>query len=343
MTAAAAPDLSLLPKAELHLHIEGTLEPELIFHLAERNRVPMRYSDVDELRSRYKFSSLSDFLALYYDNMAVLVSEADFYDLTRAYLARARSEGLRHVEIFFDPQAHTARGVPLEVVLAGLGEAARASQRDFGVSSALIPNFLRDRPLEEAMSMLSGLLGSDAPIVAVGLDSAEVGNPPARFAALFDLARASGLHGVAHAGEEGPASYVWEALDVLRVQRVDHGVRSMEDPALVDRLRDEGTPLTVCPLSNVVLGGFATLSGHPVAAMLSAGLHVTVNSDDPAYFGGYIGENYARVAATFGLDRAALAQLARNAIMAAFVGPARRAELLDELDRWEGSRAQLVG
>ncbi len=343
MTDASAPDLSLLPKVELHLHIEGTLEPELIFRLAERNRVPTRYNDVEELRARYKFSSLSDFLALYYDNMAVLAGEEDFYDLTRAYLGRARSEGLRHVEIFFDPQAHTARGVPLEAVLAGLSEAARSSQRDFGVSSALIPNFLRDRPLEEAMSTLTDLLRSDAPIVAVGLDSAEVGNPPARFAALFDLARASGLRCVAHAGEEGPPSYVWEALDVLRVQRVDHGVRSMEDPSLVDRLRDQGTPLTVCPLSNVVLGGFAALSGHPVAAMLSAGLQVTVNSDDPAYFGGYIGENYARVASTFGLDRAALAQLARNAIMAAFVGPARRAELLDELDRWEGSRAQLVG
>lgn len=335
MTTAAVPDLVDLPKVELHLHIEGTLEPELIFELAERNGLRLPYSEVAELRARYKFADLADFLALYYDNMSVLVEDVDFYDLARAYLARAGAEGLRHAEIFFDPQAHMARGVPIEAVLAGLGEATRSSERDLGVSSGLIANFLRDRPSEEAAATLSQLLRSGVPLLGVGLDSAEVGNPPSRFAALFDQARAAGLHCVAHAGEEGPPEYVWEALDLLRVERIDHGVRSMEDAALVGRLRERGTPLTVCPLSNVVLGGFASMADHPIVAMLDAGLAVTVNSDDPAYFGGYVGENYRQVATTFGLDRASLARLAGNAVEAAFVSPGRRGELRAELSRWE--------
>jgi adenosine deaminase len=336
ITEGPGADLATLPKVELHLHIEGTLEPELIFSLAERNRLALAYGDLEELRAKYNFANLADFLDLYYHNMSVLVTEADFYDLAQAYLRRAGTEGVRHVEMFFDPQAHTARGVPLRAVLDGLASAARDGERDFGVSAGLIANFVRDRPVEEAMATLDALLSSGVPIVGVGLDSVEVGHPPSKFAALFARARAAGLRCVAHAGEEGPPAYVWEALDVLQVERIDHGVRSMEDPALVERLKEAGTALTVCPLSNVMLRAFPSLAQHPLPKMLAAGLRVTVNSDDPAYFGGYIGENFRQVADVFGLQRTDLAQLARNAIEAAFVGVQRRRGLLAELGRWEG-------
>jgi adenosine deaminase len=336
MTSSSDLDLASLPKAELHVHIEGTLEPELIFELAERNHMAPPCGDVGELRARYKFTSLQDFLDLYYENMAVLRTEADFYDLTRAYLARARAEGVRHAEIFFDPQAHLARGVPIEAAFGGVRAALETSERDFGVTSGLIVNFLRDRSPAEAMAVLQRVLRLEVPVLGVGLDSAEVGYPPSMFSEVFSLAHASGLRCVAHAGEEGPPSYVWEALDVLHVARIDHGVRSMEDRALVERLAAEGAPLTVCPLSNVKLGVFPTLAHHPVVEMTKLGLQVTVNSDDPAYFGGYVCENYRQLAETFGLGRPALAQLARNSIAASFIDPARRALLVEEVGKWEG-------
>ncbi len=335
MTSTGELDLAGLPKVELHLHIEGTLEPQLILELAERNKLTLPYADVEELSTRYKFTSLQDFLDLYYENMAVLRTEADFYDLTMAYLARASAEGVRHAEISFDPQAHVARGVPLEVALSGVTRALEAGRRDRGISGGLIVNFLRDRPPEEAMEMLPQLLHLDAPILAIGLDSAEVGNPPSMFRSVFALAHASGLHCVAHAGEEGPPGYVWEALDVLGVERIDHGVRSMEDHALVERLAAEGVPLAVCPLSNVRLGVFPRLADHPIVKMLGRQLRVTVNSDDPAYFGGYITENYRQLVETFALDAAAVAQLARNSIAAGFAEPGRRAALMGELAAWE--------
>ncbi|HET9060513.1 MAG TPA: adenosine deaminase [Acidimicrobiales bacterium] len=336
VTEVVGADLIRLPKVELHLHIEGTLEPELIFALAERHGLALAHGDIEGLRAKYDFTDLADFLDLYYDNMSVLVTEADFYDLAHAYLRRASAEGVRHVEMFFDPQAHTTRGVPLQAVVEGLASAARYGETNFGVSTGLIANFVRDRPVQEAMATLDDLLGLDAPILAVGLDSVEIGHPPSKFAALFAKARAAGLRCVAHAGEEGPPGYVWEALDVLQVERVDHGVRSMEDPALVERLRETKTALTVCPLSNVKLRAFPSLAEHPLAKMLAAGLRVTVNSDDPAYFGGYISENFRQVADVFDLGRTELAKLARNAIDAAFVGAQQRRDLLAELDRWEG-------
>ncbi len=337
MTTAAGLELAALPKVELHLHIEGTLEPELYFALAERNKLSSPYADVDELRSRYNFASLQDFLDLYYDNMGVLCTEADFYDLTRAYLARANAEGVRHAEVFFDPQAHVARGVPIEAALGGVAGGLASGAHDFGVSGGLIVNFLRDRPPEEALEMLQQLLRLGTPILGIGLDSAEVGYPPSMFRSVFALAHASGLHCVAHAGEEGPPGYVWEALDVLRVERVDHGVRAMEDDALVERLAAEGVPLTVCPLSNVMLGVFPRLVDHPIVEMLGRRLHVTVNSDDPAYFGGYASENYRQLVDAFALDAGTVAQLARNSISAAFAEPGRRAALMAEVSAWEAA------
>jgi len=339
VTRAAKCDLASLPKAELHLHLEGTLEPELILELAERNKLPLPYSDAGELRSRYKFSQLQDFLNLYYENTAVLRHEEDFYDLTRAYLARASADAIRHAEVFLDPQVHAARGVPLEIALRGVSEALGSSVRDFGMTTGLIVNFLRDRPAEEALETLRQVLSLGVPVLGIGLDSAEAGNPPSKFSAVFALARASGLHCVAHAGEEGPPGYVWEALDILHVARIDHGVRSMEDDMLVDRLALEGTPLTVCPLSNVVLGVFPALAAHPIMKMLARGLRVTINSDDPAYFGGYVTDNYRQLVDTFGLDAKTVVQLAGNGITAAFVEEGRRSSLMQELTRWEADWA----
>ncbi|HTJ28581.1 MAG TPA: adenosine deaminase [Candidatus Limnocylindria bacterium] len=313
-----------LPKAELHLHIEGTFEPELIFALAERNRVRLPYASVDALRRAYEFSDLQSFLNLYYAGMAVLRTEADFAELAHAYLARARAQGVVHAEIFFDPQAHTARGVAFETVLDGLWSAVRESEARYGITSKLIMCFLRDRSAAAAMATLDQAVRYGERIVAVGLDSAEVGHPPAKFAQVFARARAEGWLTVAHAGEEGPPAYVWEALDLLKVARIDHGVRSLEDPRLVARLRDERIPLTVCPLSNVKLRVVDRLRDHPLRRMLDAGLVATVNSDDPAYFGGYVGDNYAQVAEALGLGDDALLTLARNSFEAAFLTAAER-------------------
>ncbi len=327
-----------LPTTELHLHIEGTLEPELIFDLARRQGTQLPFT-IDQLRRRYEFDDLQSFLNLYYENMAVLRSRHDFTDLTSAYLARAQRAGVRHAEIFLDPQAHTSRGVDLDVATGGVLDALAHSEAEHGISTALIVTFLRDRPPVEAVQVLEQLLAAGTPILGIGLDSAEVGYPPSLFTDVFDVARDNGLHLVAHAGEEGPPDYIWEAIDVLGVQRVDHGIRCLEDAALVDRLVADQIPLTVCPLSNVRLRTVDKLADHPLPRMLERGLLVTVNSDDPAYFGGYVDDNYRQLAATFGFDDATLAHVARNGVRAAFVDASRRAELDADIATWQAAAA----
>ncbi len=313
MTVTRA-QVTALPKAELHLHIEGTLEPELALELAARNGVSLRYRDVAALRGAYSFSDLSSFLALYYECMAVLRTAEDFAALASAYLARARADGVRRAEIFFDPQVHLSRGVPLTEVISGLRSAAAASAAAGGAGVGLIACFLRDRGPVDAARTLEALAGHADQLIGVGLDSAEVGYPPGDFAGVFAAARELGLHGVAHAGEEGPPHYVWQAIDLLGVARVDHGIRSVEDAALLRRLAADGTALTVCPLSNVRLRCVPTMAAHPLPALLDACVKVTVNSDDPAYFGGYIADNYLALASGLGLGLADLAALAANSV-----------------------------
>ncbi|MFD1657042.1 adenosine deaminase [Streptomyces caeni] len=326
-----------LPKAELHLHIEGTLEPELAFELAARNGVTLPYADADALRTAYRFEDLQSFLDLYYELMAVLRTERDFGDLADAYLARAAAQGVRHAEIFFDPQAHMARGVGMGTVVEGLWRALGGSQDNHGVSTRLIMCFLRDESAESAMETLEAARPYLDRIAGIGLDSAETGNPPGKFREVYEAAAALGLHRVAHAGEEGPPEYITEALDVLGVERVDHGLRCMEDPALVERLARERIPLTLCPLSNVRLRAVDALADHPLAAMLDAGLLCTVNSDDPAYFGGYAGDNFDAVRAALGLGEERLRELARNSFAASFLehDEERRARYIAEVDAYE--------
>jgi adenosine deaminase len=320
-----------LPKAELHLHIEGTLEPELMFELARRNGVELPYPDAEAVRRAYRFSNLQSFLDVYYRACSVLIHERDFYALTTAYLARAREQGVRHVEVFFDPQTHTARGVKLETVVRGIG-AALEEARQRGMTSQLIMCFLRDRSADEAMATLEQALAHRDVIFGVGLDSAEVGHPPRKFQAVFDQATSAGLRAVAHAGEEGPPEYIWQALDLLGAERIDHGVRCLEDRSLIHRLAADRIPLTVCPFSNVRLRVVDTLEQHPLANMLDHGLCATVNSDDPAYFGGYVGENLAGVAEALQLDDDTIVQLARNSFEASFLDDATRARHLAALD-----------
>jgi adenosine deaminase len=323
-----------IPKAELHIHIEGALEPELAFALAARNGVELPFASVEALRSAYAFSDLQSFLDLYYALMAVLRTEQDFEDLANAYLERARDQGVRHAEIFFDPQAHIARGVGIDVVIGGLSRALDAAPERFGISAHLIMCFLRDEPAQSALDTLAAARPHRDRLLGVGLDSAEVGHPPEKFAEVFAAARELGLRCVAHAGEEGPPAYIWQALDVLGVERVDHGVRCLEDAALVARLRDERIPLTVCPFSNVRLCVVDRLEDHPLARMLEAGLLVTVNSDDPAYFGGYAGDNFDGVRDALGLDAEQLRTLARNSFEAAFISAQQRAAYLAEVDAY---------
>jgi adenosine deaminase len=325
-------DVAALPKAELHLHIEGTLEPELMFELADRNGVPLAYPDVDAVRRAYVFDDLQSFLDVYYAGCSVLVTAEDFADLTRAYLERAAADGVRHAEIFFDPQTHTDRGIALETVISGITTALAAGARDLGVTTRLILCFLRHLSAEAAMLTLEAALPYREHIVAVGLDSSEAGHPPEKFRAVFDRARAEGFLTVAHAGEEGPAAYVREALDLLHVRRVDHGVRCLEDPDLVERLVREQIPLTVCPLSNVKLAVVPDLAAHPLRRMLELGLCVTVNSDDPAYFGGYVAENYRATAAALRLTDDDLLRLARNSFAASFLDDTARAGHLAAID-----------
>ncbi|MFF3557229.1 adenosine deaminase [Streptomyces tsukubensis] len=326
-----------LPKAELHLHIEGTLEPELAFALADRNGVTLPYRDTEELRRAYLFDDLQSFLDLYYGLMTVLRTADDFAELTDAYLARAAAQGVRHAEIFFDPQAHTARGVPLGTVVEGLGRALDAAPGRYGISTRLIMCFLRDLPAESAMETLRAAEPYLDRITGIGLDSAEVGHPPAKFKEVYEAAAALGLRRVAHAGEEGPASYIREALDVLGVERIDHGLRCLEDGELVDRLVRERMPLTLCPLSNVRLRAVDTLEAHPLPRMMAAGLLCTVNSDDPAYFGGYVGDTFHAVREALGLGPEELRELARNSFEASFLDDdeERRAELIAAVDAYD--------
>ena len=324
-----------LPKAELHLHIEGTLEPELYFELAARNRVETPFGSLDELRAAYRFRDLQAFLDLYYQGMSVLREEQDFYDLTRAYLERANRQTVKHAEIFFDPQAHTRRGVPFDGVIDGIWRALEDAEVEWGMSTGLILCFLRDLSAEDAMETLEQVLPYKDRITAVGLDSAEVGNPPGKFADVFARAREEGFLAVAHAGEEGPPDYIWGALDELKAVRIDHGVQCLKDEALVERLADGRVPLTVCPLSNVRLQVFPDIAQHPLRRMMERGLFVTVNSDDPAYFGGYMNENYQAVADALGLGVTELGMLARNSFAASFLDERVRTELIASVDRYQ--------
>jgi adenine deaminase len=310
--------ITALPKAELHLHVEGTLEPELMFALARRNGIALPHASVDALRAAYDFRDLQSFLDLYYQGAGVLQTRQDFYDMTAAYFRKAASQNVRHAEIFFDPQTHTHRGIAFETVIGGIHDAQTDALRELGVTSKLILCFLRHLDEDDAMRTLDEALPYRDRLVAVGLDSSERGHPPSKFARVFAKAREAGLQAVAHAGEEGPPEYVWEALDVLHVRRIDHGVRCLEDPKLVDRLVAEQIPLTVCPLSNIRLRVFDTMRDHPLREMLARGLKVTINSDDPAYFGGYVNDNYIAAADALGLTREELEQLSRNSFEASF-------------------------
>lgn len=324
-----------LPKAELHLHIEGTLEPELMFSLAERNGITLPYADVEALRSAYHFNDLQSFLDLYYAGTQVLQTASDFHALTHAYLQRARADGVVHAEIMFDPQAHTSRGIAIDTVFAGIARALREAREEHGLSSVLILSFLRHLPEEAALATLEAALPLREQYAdlwsAVGLDSSELGHPPSKFERLYARCRELGFRLVAHAGEEGPPSYVREALDLLKVERIDHGVRSEEDPQLMQRLVDEGIPLTVCPLSNVRLRVVDDLARHNLARLLRRGALVTVNSDDPAYFGGYIAANYIQCAQKLGLRPHELVALARNSFKASFLSDEEKDAWLDRL------------
>ena len=328
------PFIEKLPKAELHVHVEGTLEPELAFELSERNGVRLRWTSVADLRAAYRFRDLQSFLDLYYAATRVLVQERDFYDLTWAYLNRISEQAVLHAEVFFDPQAHTQRGVPFASVVEGIHEALLDGKRELGVDSRLILCFLRDRSVAEAHATLDQALPYRGRIVAVGLDSSELGHPPARFRDVFARARSEGFRVVAHAGEEGPASYVWEALEALRAERIDHGIRSLEDEALVRHLVERRVPLTVCPLSNVKLVVVEDMKAHPLREMLERGLVVTLNSDDPAYFGGYLNENYCAAQQALGLTRDQLVRIAGNSFRASFLDTSEKAALLARLDTY---------
>ncbi|MBX9795252.1 adenosine deaminase [Sphingomonas sp.] len=328
-----------LPKAELHLHIEGSLEPELMFALARRNRVTIPFDSVEAVRAAYAFTRLQDFLDIYYAGAAVLQTAQDFRDLASAYFDRAAADGVVHAEIFFDPQTHTDRGIPMREVIDGLFAGMAEAEARHGLTSKLILCFLRHLDEEAAFDTLAAAEPWLDRIAGVGLDSSELGHPPAKFARVFDRAGAMGLKRVAHAGEEGPADYVREALDVLKIDRLDHGNRSLDDGALVARLAAEQMVLTVCPLSNVKLCVVDAIENHPIDRMLAAGLKATINSDDPAYFGGYVADNYRAVAAGRGLGRAALVQLARNSITGSFLSAAEQAPLLARLDAYAGAQA----
>ncbi|PKP90054.1 MAG: adenosine deaminase [Alphaproteobacteria bacterium HGW-Alphaproteobacteria-16] len=327
-----------LPKAELHLHIEGSLEPELMFGLAQRNRVAIPFDSVETVRAAYSFSRLQDFLDIYYAGADVLRTEQDFFDLANAYFARAAADGVVHAEIFFDPQTHTDRGIPFQVAADGLLAAMQAAEARHGVTSKLILCFLRHLDEDAAFATLKAAEPWLDRITGVGLDSSEVGHPPEKFARVFAAAGDMGLKRVAHAGEEGPPDYVWQALDLLQIDRLDHGNRALEDPALVRRLAESGMTLTVCPLSNLKLCVVDNMANHPIDRMLEQGLRATINSDDPAYFGGYVGDNYRAVAAARGLGKAELATLARNSFTGSFLDAEEQAAHLARLDAYMGAQ-----
>ena len=335
--------LAALPKAELHVHIEGTLEPELMFALAKRNAVVLPYTSVEAVRAAYAFDNLQSFLDIYYAGTQVLLTEQDFFDMTWAYLERAHADNVVHAELFFDPQSHTSRGVAMGVVINGIFKACAQAKAQWGMTSALILCFLRHLSEDDAIATLQAAKPFVGQLVGVGLDSSEQGHPPSKFARVFALANSMGLKLVAHAGEEGPPDYVWQALDVLGVQRIDHGVRAMEDPHLVARLAKERIPLTVCPLSNKALQVTPNLADHPLKAMLDAGLCAMVNSDDPAYFGGYLNDNLAAAITALALGPADLLTLVRNSFEASFIAPSARSQHLQAIDvamaQWEAHHA----
>jgi adenosine deaminase len=324
--------ISAMPKAELHVHIEGTLEPEMMLALARRNGVTLPHADVEAIRKAYQFSSLQDFLDLYYTGMSVLRTREDFFDLAYAYLEKVAAQNVTHVEIFFDPQAHTDRGVTFDTVLSGLTDALDKARRDLTITSKLIMCFLRHLPEEHAFDTLRQACRCKDHIFGVGLDSAEKSHPPSQFARVFAEARREGFVPVAHAGEEGPPSYVCEAIDILQVRRIDHGNRALEDAALTARIARERIPLTVCPLSNKALQSCPDLTRHPLRQMLRAGMVATVNSDDPAYFGGYINENFIAIQQALGLTEPEIATLARNSYAASFLSDAEKAAALERFD-----------
>lgn len=327
------------PRAELHLHLEGTLEPDLAFELAARNGVELPYPDPESLRAAYDFADLPAFLDLYTATMAVLRTEADFADLTRAYLVRAARAGVRHAEISFDPQAHLARGMPLEAVVGGITGALQRAEADHGVSTLLIAAFHRDKPVADALDVLERLLAMDAPIVGIGLDNAEIGYPPGLFTDLYTRAEAAGLRRTAHAGEEGPAANVRDALDLLHAERIDHGIAVVQDPALVARVAADQVPFTLCPVSNVRLRAVPTLAEHPLPDMIAAGMLVSLNSDDPPYFGAYVDAVDDAVTAAFGLDRNQRAALAAASFEGSFLPRDRVAAYLADVEAWRTAGA----
>ena len=332
MTLTAAELAAAIPKAELHIHIEGSLEPELIFALAQRNGLSLPYASVEALREGYAFTNLQSFLDIYYAGASVLLQEADFHDMAWAYFLHAKADNVVHAELFFDPQTHTARGVPMATVIQGLSSACARAQAELGISAELILCFLRHLSEEDAFATLEAALPFREHFIGVGLDSSEVGHPPSKFSRVFARCRELGLRIVAHAGEEGPPAYIWEALNDLKTERIDHGVRSLEDPALVTELARRRTPLTVCPLSNLKLCVVNDLRDHPMKRLLDAGLCAMVNSDDPAYFGGYMNANFVQTVQALDLSREDVITLARNSFEASFVSDARRAELMALLD-----------
>lgn len=325
--------LQAMPKAELHMHIEGSLEPELIFALAQRNNVKLAYDSVEALRAAYAFTDLQSFLDIYYAGASVLLYEQDFYDMARAYLNRAVADNVVHTEIFFDPQTHTERGVAMETVINGLYRACRDAQIEQGVSATLILSFLRHLSEESALQTLEAALPLRDRFIGVGLDSSELGNPPEKFERVFARCKELGLRLVAHAGEEGPPAYIWGALDVLKVARIDHGVQSEKDEQLMVRLVKDQIPLTVCPLSNLKLCVVKDLADHNLPRLLKAGLKVMINSDDPAYFGGYVNENYTQLFAATGMGADEAYQLARNSLESSFASDAQKSEWIARLDQ----------
>jgi adenosine deaminase len=320
-----------IPKAELHLHIEGSLEPELIFALAKRNGVSLPFARVEALRAAYAFTDLQSFLDIYYAGASVLLHEADFYDMAWAYFERAHADQVVHAELFFDPQTHTERGVPMAAVIDGLSRACADAQQKLGISAALILCFLRHLSEADAFATLEAALPHRAQFIGVGLDSSELGHPPEKFERVFARARELGLHVVAHAGEEGPPEYMWQAIDLLKVERIDHGVACLQDPLLVAELAHTRLPLTVCPLSNLKLCVVKDLREHPLKRMLDAGLCVTVNSDDPAYFGGYMNANFVQTVEALGLTREEVVTLANNSFEASFIDADRRRACLQQV------------
>lgn len=322
-----------LPKAELHLHIEGTFEPELMFEIARRNQVNIRFKSIAEIKEAYNFHNLQSFLDIYYEGAGVLLHERDFYDLTMAYLKRCREDNVVHTEIFFDPQTHTDRGVSFATVFNGIHKALQDAKNEWGMTSHMIMCFLRHLSEEEAFKTLKESLPFKKDILAVGLDSSEVGHPPAKFQRVFEAAMEEGYLTVAHAGEEGPPAYIWEALDLLKVKRIDHGVRSIEDAALLKRIIEEKIPLTVCPLSNLKLCVFKKLADHNLQKLLQLGVKVTINSDDPAYFGGYANQNYIETAEALSLSTDEIKTIAANSFEASFLSESEKQRWMNEIQK----------